>query len=306
MLLLLSGCGLDPSKYEKVEPWDSEKTQNMPTQEELVYRPFRVALHGSRQTRWRELTEAARNETLSLMGNVGGVKVYEREQLAAIMAEQGRSLDAAFNADGSFQVGGLQNVDFLVVPEISGYSYNSKSETIKVPYFNANTQKWSTRTKTRWVGEARIQGRVRLLDTQTSEVTTLDLDGQQRQVVNSRGDLNEGSLRMSLVRNQVRRLEQQVRRLFPLRAYVERMKGHKKIARINRGSEHGVKNGDRFALMKIREETDPLTGEKETRGIQVGKIRIRLVQQDGAWGYLDRAGQENCLIGMRADRLPYR
>jgi hypothetical protein len=196
--------------------------------------------------------------------NVGGAKVYDRNNLQQIMSEQKFQMTIA-DPTTAVQLGKLAGVQYVITGSVD----NITSKYVEKAKNDSGASGWAgiaaslataaANTQSGW--NINVEMTVKLIDVTTGQVLISkkvkgrEIAGSQR---NFNPEMNVTAAKKAMG-EAVDDLRPSFSQRFAQRGYVQQLRGNKKVALINLGSEKGMEPGTKVEIYDFIEIVDPLT-----------------------------------------------
>ena len=220
----------------------------------------------------------------------GKFKVFERQQIQKILAEQDFGASGAVTAETAAKIGKLLGVQYAIFGSVTEFGYSKGGVGGRIKGIGVGVRKY----------EATVAVDVRIVDVNTGEIIFSDTVRKQKSKSGLRLSTpkfafrNQNDFDNSLVGKATREAINEIVKLIEKHAKPGEFKA--KIVKvdadgtviINAGSNAGVKVGDRLVIYREGEElTDPDTGL--SLGKEMKKIGVIQVTEDLFGGKASRA-----------------
>jgi hypothetical protein len=269
--LLLCGCASDGP----VAPLVPLPASRMPTQEQMRFRPWRLVVNESSGPRYPQLENQFRNRLKQQLGQYGYAVVDTDPRSARVM---NRMLNTQVQGGGEVTVSDLEyeasQADGVLSVTIS---------SIAVPQRNARTS-WKDGDKVHsvYTSVLRLNGVLTLTDVRSGTVDTRDFSDAHTVVSYDKPHrFNQDAIARELARQCAGQqgLMEMVYSRYPLVGYVFAAGDEPRLIKINRGRDHGVREGREWDLILETVEHNALVGDIVTEK-NIGEARTVEVQPD--------------------------
>lgn len=264
----------------------------------------------------KPLERAVANMVESIIMEMGGAKIYERELLDKILEEQKLQESGLIDEETAVNIGKLVGVNYIVTGTINNVEQNLKENSSAMRQASK-----SENTTVSIVGELsglvttftdgfiiRSDVNVKILDVETGEIVKVININDERnigkidyptyeQIVGGLG----GSIRAGLIKS-----KDDFSKFFAKKGYIRQIysKNGELIVQVNVGLNSGVKEGDKFIPLLLREIEDPLIGKMSCDVIKlpIELIATEQIQNSTTWLRAKGNGIEELMIGQLIER----
>lgn len=248
----------------------------------------------------------AANACEEVLLSLGGVKVYSRTSLSKIMDEQKLQASGMINENTMVQLGKMAGLTHIITGSINNVKMEygvSTGATLTNLTMQLTTGK-GVDTKPRW--RVDVDATIKVINVETGKVefskSFTAAETAEGSKAENRPDFFLGIAQAGL-KEAMKRSVDELGKLFPLRAYIQQLKGGKKAALLNVGHAQGVKPGDEFFVYNFETIEDPVTNEKKLSKYAVTKLTVsNQVTENSAWCVTDEKTKGFLKLGMLAEK----
>ncbi len=266
-----------------------------------------------------KLGESVAEAVVSELSNIGGMKIFTRNDLQKIMQEQKFQMSGLVDPNTAVQIGKLAGVKYIVTGAVNNINLKwvNVGEGVKhglsenlglvgtVIAAGASTQEGWNLT---------LDIVVKVIDVETGEVV-LSKTVSGREVLGKTPTFNFDSIiggAKKAAKEALEDIRPELSKLFPLRGYVLQLRTapdkSSRYALINLGSKNGVKEGQEFFVIDFQEIQDPITGKTSCDQIKlpVTLVVSKQIQTDKSWTVVqgDKDQIMRVKIGQVVERKP--
>lgn len=248
----------------------------------------------------------AANACEEVLLNLGGVKVYSRTALSKIFDEQKLQASGMVNENTIVKLGQLAGLTHIVTGSINnvkieygvgtGAALTSLTMQLATGKGIDNTPRW----------RVDVDATIKVINVETGKV---EFSKSFTAAETAPGGKAENKpefflgIAQTALKESMRRSVDELGKLFPLRAYIQQLKGGKKAALINVGHAQGVKPGDEFNVYNFETIEDPVTNEKKLSKYVVTKLTVsNQITENSAWCVTDEKTRSFLKLGMLAEK----
>lgn len=238
--------------------------------------------------------------------SLGGVKVYSRDSLNKIFDEQKLQASGMVDENTMVKLGKLAGLTHIVTGSVNNVKMEygiSTGGAVGTALLSAYTGKNQQATP-RW--RVDIDTTIKVISVETGKVefsksfTAVETaDGNKAE---KRPEFFLG-LAQAALKEAIMRSQYELVKMFPLRAYIQQLRGGKKAALINVGHSQGVKQGDKFYAYNFEVIEDPVTNEKKLSKYKVAELIVTdQVTENSAWAVTDEKTKGYLKLGMLVEK----
>lgn len=238
--------------------------------------------------------------------NLGGVKVYSRDSLNKIFEEQKLQASGMIDENTMVKLGKLAGLTHIVTGSVNNVKMEygiSTGGALGTALLSAYTKQKQDATP-RW--RVDIDTTIKVISVETGKVefsksfTAVETaDGNKAE---KRPEFFLG-LAQSALKEAIMRSQYELVKFFPLRAYIQQLRGGKKAALLNVGYSQGVKQGDKFYAYSFEMIEDPVTNEKKLTKYKVAELIVtNQITENSAWAISDEKSKANLKLGMLVEK----
>ncbi len=238
--------------------------------------------------------------------SLGGVKVYSRDSLSKIFDEQKLQASGMIDENTMVKLGQLAGLTHIVTGSVNNVKMEygiSTGGSLGTALLSAYTGKQQQATP-RW--RVDIDTTIKVISVETGKVefsksfTAVETaDGNKAE---TRPEFFLG-LAQAALKEAIMRSQYELVKMFPLRAYIQQLRGGKKAALLNVGHSQGVKQGDKFYAYTFETIEDPVTGEKKLSKYKVAELTVtNQVTENSAWAVSEEKTMKNLKLGMLVEK----
>lgn len=246
----------------------------------------------------------AQSVTEETLSQLGGVTLVNRSHLDKILQEQQFQMTMA-DPDSVMEFGRLSGVRYIFTGSVDNIQANYVAPTgVRSGNSDFGTilsalSAGYDAVASGWFVSASIT--LNLIDAETGKVIyskTVNSKERATQSSNFQADIIINTAKR-MMGDAVKAARSELTGLFEMNGYINEMRGGKKVARINLGSDNGVHEGDVMDVYDVQVATDFLTKEMKCSLI---KLNAKIIISDqissaGSWGYVE--GPDAALSGVK-------
>jgi len=275
------------------------------------------ALHANSTNRVVDpkLDKAIQSAFEGVLAEMGGAKVYSREDLDKVMKEQKLQQSGLFDETTLIELGKLAGVKYLITGSIDSVSYKYENyEKHKNNSSSKKTKKKSLAETFMEIGASiatgtKVKTRVtfKIIDTKTGEIVFSKQVEETKNIGNIKYPTYAqiiGGIKDDIM-SALHSVKSEFSQFFSLSGYIVQIRTDKKrknfIAQINLGTKDKVAPEQTFTVYQFDEVIDPITGKTSCDKYQLNltlKVSKNQIQPKSAWtevegddNYKLRAGQ---------------
>lgn len=248
----------------------------------------------------------AANICEEVLTNLGGVKVYSRTGLAKVFEEQKLQASGMVDENTMVKLGQLVGLTHIVTGSINNVKFEygvSAGATLTSLTMQLATGK-ETQTTPRW--RVDVDATIKVINVETGKVEFSKSFKAAEAAPGGKAEKKPEfflGLAQAALKEAMTRSIDELGRLFPLRAYIQQLRGGKKAALLNVGYAQGVRPGDIFYVYNFETIEDPVTGEKKLSKYFVAKLTVsNQVTENSAWCVTDEKSRSLLKLGMLAEK----
>jgi len=260
-----------------------------------------------------KLDKAIQSAFEGILAEMGGAKVYSREDLNKIMKEQKLQQSGLFDENTLIEIGKLAGVKYIITGSIDSVSY--KYENYEKNNKSSNKQKKKSLAETfMQIGASlstgtKVTTRVtfKIIDTKTGEIVFSKQVEETKNIGNIKYPTYSqiiGGIKDDIM-SALQSVKSEFSQFFSLAGYIVQIRTDKKrkkyIAQINLGTRDKVSPEQIFKVYQFDEVIDPITGKRSCDKYQLNltlKVSKNQIQATSAWTEVEgddtdklRAGQ---------------
>lgn len=248
----------------------------------------------------------AANACEEVLLNLGGVKVYSRTALAKIFDEQKLQSSGMVDENTMVQLGKLAGLTHIITGSINNVKMEYGVSTGAA--LTSLTMQLATGkgidNKPRW--RVDVDATIKIINVETGKVefskSFTAAETAPGGKAENRPDFFLGIAQAGL-KEAMKRSQDELGKMFPLRAYIQQLKGGKKAALLNVGHAQGVKPGEEFNVYNFETIEDPVTNEKKLSKYVVTKLTVsNQITENSAWCITDEKTKGFLKLGMLAEK----
>lgn len=248
----------------------------------------------------------AANACEEILTNLGGVKVYSRTGLSKIFDEQKLQSSGMVDENTMVKLGQLAGLTHIITGSINNVKMEygvSTGAALTSLTMQLATGKGTNNTP-RW--RVDVDATIKIINVETGKVefskSFTAAETAPGGKAENRPDFFLGIAQAGL-KEAMKRSQDELGKIFPLRAYIQQLKGGKKAALLNVGHAQGIKPGDEFNVYNFETIEDPVTGEKKLSKFIVTKLTVsNQVTENSAWCVTDEKTKGALKLGMLAEK----
>ncbi len=260
------------------------------------------------------LGESIAEAVVSELANIGGMKIYTRNDLQKVLQEQKFQMSGLVDPNTAVQIGQLAGVKYIVTGSVN--NINLKWVDVGEGVKRGLSEHLGLLGTALAVGASTQEGWnlsidivVKVIDTETGEVVlTKTVSG--REVLGKTPTFNFDSIiggAKKAAQEALEDIRPELSKLFPLRGYIIQLRtapdGKSRYALINVGSKNGVKEGQEFFVIDFQVIQDPITGRTSCDQIRlpVTLVVSTQIQPDKAWTVVQ--GDKNQIMRVKLGQV---
>lgn len=238
--------------------------------------------------------------------SLGGVKVYSRDSLSKIFDEQKLQASGMIDENTMIKLGKLAGLTHIVTGSVNNVKMEygvGTGAAVGKALLQAYTGQ-QQQTTPRW--RVDIDTTIKVISVETGKVEFSKSFTAVETAEGSKAEkrpefflgLSQAALKEAIMRSQY-----ELVKLFPLRAYIQQLRGGKKAALLNVGHSQGIKQGDKFYAYTFELIEDPVTNEKKLSKYKVAELIVTdQVTESSAWAVSDEKTKKNLRLGMLVEK----
>ena len=261
-----------------------------------------------------KLGESIAEAVVSEISNIGGMKIFTRNDLQKVLQEQKFQMSGLVDPNTAVQIGRLAGVKYIVTGSVNNINLkwvevgeSAKSGLSRNLGLVGTALALGASTQEGW--NLTIDIVVKVIDAETGEVVlTKTVSG--REVLGKTPAFNYDSIiggAKKAAQEALEDIRPELSKLFPLRGYIVQLRTapdkSSRYALINIGSKNGVKEGQEFFVIDFQAIQDPISGRTTCDQIKlpVTLVVSTQIQADKAWTVVE--GDKNQLMRVKLGQV---